>query len=128
MFWKKSRDKKYTATFVDQGYCFNAGEWTYPDSPLRGVYPRNEVYAGVRGWESFEPWLSRIENIDPNILWEIAETVPPEWYGSAVDELERLIEQLIARRSRIRELIEAFRDSSRNAFQKWEKQSSQVAS
>jgi len=128
VFWKKSRDKKYTATFVDQGYCFNAGEWNYPDSPLRGVYPRNEVYAGVRGWESFEPWLSRIENIDPNILWEIAETVPPEWYGSAVDELERLIEQLIARRSRIRELIEAFRDSSRNAFQKWEKQSSQVAS
>jgi len=128
MFWKKSRDKKYTATFVDQGYCFNAGEWTYPDSPLRGVYPRNEVYAGVRGWESFEPWLSRIENIDPNILCEIAETAPPEWYGSAVDELERLIEQLIARRSRIRELIEAFRDSSRNAFQKWEKQSSQVAS
>ena len=128
VFWKKSRDKKYTATFVDQGCCFNAGEWNYPDSPLRGVYPRNEVYAGVRGWESFEPWLSRIENIDPNILWEIAETVPPEWYGSAVDELERLIEQLIARRSRIRELIEAFRDSSRNAFQKWEKQSSQVAS
>lgn len=43
VFWKKSRDKKYTATFVDQGYCFNAGEWSYPDSPLRGVYPRNEV-------------------------------------------------------------------------------------
>ena len=128
VFWKKTRDKKYTATFVDQGYCFNAGEWNYPDSPLRGVYPRNEVYAGVRGWDSFEPWLSRIENIEPSILWEIAETVPPEWYGSTVDDLERLIEQLIARRSRVRELIEAFRDSSRNAFQKWEKQSSQVAS
>jgi len=128
VFWKRSRDKKYTATFVDQGYCFNAGEWTYPDSPLRGVYPRNEVYAGVRGWDSFEPWLSRIENIDPNILWEVAETVPPEWYGSAIDELERLIEQLIARRTRVRELIEAFRDSSRQAFQNWERQSSQVAS
>ena len=128
VFWKKTRDKKYTATFVDQGYCFNAGEWNYPDSPLRGVYPRNDVYAGVRGWASFEPWLSRIEEFDPNILWEIAETVPPEWYGSAVDDLERLIEQLIARRSRIRELIEAFRDSSRNAFQNWERQNSQVAS
>jgi len=128
VFWKKTRDKKYTATFVDQGYCFNAGEWNYPDSPLRGVYPRNEVYAGVRGWDSFEPWLSRIENIEPSILWEIAETVPPEWYGSTVDELERLVEQLIARRSRVRELIEGFRNSSRGAFQNWEKQSSQVAS
>jgi len=128
VFWKKTRDKKYTATFVDQGYCFNAGEWNYPDSPLRGVYPRNEVYAGVRGWDSFEPWLSRIENIEPSILWEIAETVPPEWYGSTVDELERLVEQLIARRSRVRELIDGFRNSSRGAFQNWEKQSSQVAS
>jgi hypothetical protein len=119
VFWKKSHDKKYTATFVDQGYCFNAGEWSYPDSPLRGVFPRNEVYAEVRGWESFEPWLSRIEKLDPGILWQIAETVPPEWYGSALDQLEILIEQLVARRSRVRELIEAFRKSSRDPFQNW---------
>jgi hypothetical protein len=42
------------------GYCFNAGEWNFSDAPLRGVYPRDEVYAGVRSWESFEPWPSRI--------------------------------------------------------------------
>ena len=89
VFWKRTRDKKYTATFVDQGYCFNAGEWNYPDSPLRGVFPRNEVYAEIYGWESFDPWLSRIENMDAGILWEITETVPPEWYGSALDELDR---------------------------------------
>jgi len=58
-FWKKGREKKFTASFVDQGYCFNAGEWTFPDSPLRGVYARNEVYVGVRGWESFQPWLGK---------------------------------------------------------------------
>lgn len=91
VFWKKIRDKKYTATFIDQGYCFNAGDWDFPDSPLRGVYPRNEVYAGVSGWESFEPWLSRIENFDPRVLWEIAEAVPPEWYGSSLTDMERLI-------------------------------------
>jgi len=128
VFWKKTRDKKYTATFVDQGYCFNAGEWSYPDSPLRGVYPRNEVYADVRGWESFEPWLSRIENIDPAILWEIAESVPPEWYGSAVDDLEHLIEGLIKRRTMVRDLIDMFRTSSREPFQNWEARTSQMAS
>jgi len=128
VFWKKTRDKKYTATFVDQGYCFNAGEWSYPDSPLRGVYPRNEVYADVRGWESFEPWLSRIENIDPAILWEIAESVPPEWYGSAVDDLEHLIERLIKRRTMVRDLIDMFRTSSREPFQNWEARTSQMAS
>jgi hypothetical protein len=119
VFWKRVRDKKYTATFIDQGYCFNAGEWTYPDSPLRGVYPRNEVYTEVRGWESFEPWLSKIESLDPQVLWEIAEAVPPEWYGSSLTDLERLLDQLIERRRKVRDLIENFRRSTREPFQNW---------
>ena len=45
---KPRRAKKYRAVFIDQGYCFNAGEWTFPDSPLRGVFARNQVYAKVR--------------------------------------------------------------------------------
>lgn len=127
VFWKKTRDKKYTASFVDQGYCFNAGEWNYPDSPLRGVYPRNEVYANVRGWESFDPWLSCIEKMEPHELWEIAEFVPPEWYGASVDELERLIEQLIARRERVRSLIDTFRQSTREPFQNWKEAAASVS-
>jgi hypothetical protein len=104
------------ATFIDQGYCFNAGDWDYPDSPLGGVYPRNEVYAGVNGWESFGPWLSRIENFDPRVLWELAEAVPPEWYGSSLTDMERLIEQLISRRSKVRELIDSFRNRRASRF------------
>jgi hypothetical protein len=50
-----SRSRRYDATFVDQGYCFNAGEWTFPDSPLRGAYANNCVYEGVTGWDAFEP-------------------------------------------------------------------------
>ena len=30
VFWKKTNERKYTATFIDQGYCFNAGEWNFP--------------------------------------------------------------------------------------------------
>ena len=67
-FWRKLRERKYTASFIDQGYCFNAGgSGRFPDYPLRGVYARNEVYGGVRGWESFEPWLSRVEQMDESI-------------------------------------------------------------
>ena len=50
---EKGRERKFTATFIDQGYCFNAGEWTFPDSPLRGVYGRNDVYREVKGMEEF---------------------------------------------------------------------------
>ncbi len=46
---------------IDNGFCFNAGEWNFPDAPLRGIYARHRVYEGVRGMEAFEPWLSRLE-------------------------------------------------------------------
>ncbi len=118
-FWRRPRERKYTAAFIDQGYCFNAGEWTFPDSPLRGVYPRNQAYEGVRGWESFEPWLSRIEEMDAERIGAAAEDVPKEWYGNDWDAMERLVEALVERRGRVRELIASFRDSSRQPFPNW---------
>jgi hypothetical protein len=119
VFERKPRERRYRAIFIDQGYCFNAGEWTFPDSPLRGVFPRNLVYAGAIGWESFEPWLARIEEFDAAKLWAIAEETPPEWYGGDVRTIEHLMEQMLVRRGRVRELIEAFRDSDRRPFPNW---------
>jgi hypothetical protein len=121
VFERKPRERKYRATFIDQGFCFNAGEWTFPDAPLRGVYQRNRVYERVTGWESFEPWLSRVEAMQAATLWEIAEAVPPEWYGGDTADIERLMEQMMRRQARVRELIGAFRDSDRAPFPMWEK-------
>lgn len=118
-FWRRSRERKYTATFIDQGYCFNAGEWTFPDYPLRGVYARNEVYAGVRGWQSFDPWLSRIEEMEEQVVRGLAEEIPQEWYGGEWIALEKLVGNLLARRRKVRGLIEAFRDSVRRPFPEW---------
>ena len=120
VFARSPGERMYRATFIDQGFCFNAGEWNFPDSPLRGVYARNRVYAGVTGWKSFEPWLSRIESMAAETLWATAGIVPPEWYGDMA-ALERLMEQLLARRGRVRELIASFRDSNREPFPLWEK-------
>ena len=119
VFERRTRERKYRATFIDQGFCFNAGEWSFPDTPLRGVYARNSVYTGVSGWPSFEPWLGRIEALDEARLWAIAEAVPPEWYGGDPGELEQLMATLLARRGRVRELVAAFRDSSREPFPNW---------
>ena len=119
VFERKARERKYRATFIDQGYCFNAGDWTFPDSPLRGVYARNSVYVGVTGWASFEPWLSRLEGLDETKLWTIAEAVPPEWYGGDPGEIERLMQKLMERRGRVRELIGGFRASNREPFPNW---------
>lgn len=119
VFERRARARRYRATFIDQGFCFNAGAWTFPDTPTRGVYARNHVYRGVLGWESFEPWLSRVETMDAGVLWEIAESVPPEWYGGDLGTIERLMEELLVRRRDVRRLIEAFRDSAREPFPMW---------
>ena len=119
VWWRRSRERRYTASFIDHGYCFNAAEWSFPDSPLRGAYPWNEVYAGVRGWESFEPALSRLEQMSESAVWRCAEVVPPEWYAADATALEKLLQTLLRRRARLRELIADFRQSSRQPFPNW---------
>ncbi len=119
VFWKMSTQRKYLASFIDHGYCFNAGDWNFPDYPLRGVFAKNEVYEAVKGWESFEPWLSRVEQFDGERIWKIAGEIPPAWYGGAWSELEGLIRNLVERQSKVRGFIEAFRLSPRRPFPQW---------
>ena len=119
VFERRPRERKYRAAFIDQGFCFNAGDWTFPDSALRGVFARNQVYRRVTGWDSFEPWLTKVEEFPASALWAIAEIVPPEWYGGDTAVLERLMETLLLRRGRVRELIGLFRDSDREPFPNW---------
>jgi hypothetical protein len=105
---------------IDQGFCFNAGEWNFPDAPLRGIYPRHRVYEQVTGIESFDPWLSRVERrLTRGVLGEIADGIPPEWYNDEYEKLGELLLRLDQRRGRIRELLVAARDSGRQPFPNW---------
>jgi hypothetical protein len=109
------RDKgtsRYRAEMIDQGFCFNAGEWNFPDAPLRGLYARHRVYESVRGIESFDPWLERVES-------KFSEEIPPEWCGSNRDALEGMAEQLLRRRKLVRELIVSAWKSSAQPFPNW---------
>jgi HipA-like kinase len=111
--------RRYKAVFIDQGFCFNAGEWNFPDAPLRGAYARQRVYQNVTSWESFEPALTRAEQLDVSELSRYADQVPEEWYEYDASGMKRLIETLYRRRHRIRDLISEFRKSSRNPFPNW---------
>ena|SRR6185437_2514372 len=106
------------AYMVDHGFCFNAGEWNFPDSPLRGLYCRTLVYASVIGWQSFRPWLERLEHLNEGALYAAGSEIPKEWYGKRED-LEQLLDRLLRRRSRVRELIWVTRNSPRTPFKNW---------
>jgi hypothetical protein len=102
------------------GLCFNAGEWNFPDAPLRGLYARNRVYEGVTGIESFAPWLERLEkHLTERALDEIIRPIPPEWYADDYDALLRLLEQLYRRRQRVPDLILEAKRCNRQPFPNW---------
>jgi hypothetical protein len=110
----------YSTLMIDQGFCFNAGEWNFPDAPLRGLYARNRVYEAITSMESFAPWLDRLEKqMTERALDEITKQIPPAWYDDDFDAVLRLSEQLLRRRPRVPELILAAKQSNRQPFPNW---------
>jgi hypothetical protein len=70
VFYLEPGRSRYRAVMIDQGFCFNAGEWNFPDAPLRGLYSRHSVYRHVTGIDSFEPWLQpRRGTLEPHPTW-----------------------------------------------------------
>jgi hypothetical protein len=65
----------------------------------------------VTGWESFEPLLIRIEEIEYTDLWRCAAQIPYEWY-----EHDGVVEMLYRRRSSVRNLVTEFRNSMGDRF------------
>ena len=117
---RESQDSPYQAIMIDQGFCFNAGEWNFPDAPLRGLYARNRVYQGVIGRESFEPWLERLNRVvNERVLASILQEIPPDWYNDDLDEVMRLAERLFERRNRVPELLLAAKNTTRQPFPNW---------
>jgi hypothetical protein len=122
VFSRRTRKQRYTATFIDQGYCFNGGEWTFPDNPLQGLYMHHQVYLGVTGWESFEPWLSRIGDMTISVITAAAEEIPECWYRGDSNGLSCLARTMQERSGKVRNLVAALRLSSGQPFPNWGKE------
>src|SRR5213078_1050474 len=49
VFCESEPGRGFRAHFIDFGFCFNAGEWNFPDTALRGIFVRKVVYQDVCG-------------------------------------------------------------------------------
>lgn len=111
----------FQAIMIDQGFCFDGGNWDFPDAPLRSLYSNRRVYHGVTGLESFEPWLYWLEEcLTYQAACNLAQEVPSEWYENDDGAWRQLIERLYKRRTRLRELIWAARKASPQVFPNWQ--------
>lgn len=113
------RGPGFVAVMIDHGFIFMAQQWSFRDLPQVGIYPRPWLYEGVAGYESFEPWLGRIRHCSPAVLDKAFRSIPPEWLNGDLEELERLLEELYQRRSRVPDLVRGAKQLARDPFPNW---------
>jgi len=95
----------FIAMMIDHGFVFNGPHWDFPDSASTGLYFRPLVYAKARGLDDFQPWLDRILEFPDVVIDDSLRELPPEWLNGDADELYRLLEKLMQRRSRVPDLL-----------------------
>jgi hypothetical protein len=107
------------AQMMDNGYVFDGPHWRLTDSPIQGLYFRPLVYRSVRGMADFEPWLERIRHFPEEVVDQAVKQIPPAWLEEDGDEFARLLDQLLARRKRVPDLIQACRTGRVDPFPSW---------
>ncbi len=98
VYWKRSQQKKFTVTFIDNGHCFGGPEWKLPASIIADCLPSAE--AG-------KYWLEKIDSLPPDLIFQLADEIPPEWYGSDSSGLCGMLAQLVVRQADLRRLLTA---------------------
>lgn len=120
VYSRRLGDTPFEARMIDQGFCFGECNWNFPDAPLRGVFSSRLVYESVRGMDSFEPWLTRIETeVTMPVLESALDEVPSDWYGYDRHLMEQMMERLYRRRTQVRDLVESTRKADESIFPNW---------
>ena len=119
VFARHSVDSSYRTTFVNLRGTFSGSKWSYADSSCSPAFSCKEVYQGVSGWASFEPFLTRLIETQPDQIWNFATEIPEAWYNGETSALEELVDQLVFRRTKISELVVTARRSDPSLFPGW---------
>lgn len=119
VFCRSVASPQYSAEFVGLGRFFCGARLGFSDDPRNGVYYQKAVYSRVTGWDSFDPVLSNLILTSPDDLYNATQELPLGWSHEYRNELDRLVESLLLRRSRIRQLITQTRDQIPGLFPNW---------
>lgn len=109
----------FFAQMIDHGFAFNGPHWQFQDSPLQGLYFRTAVYDQVRSLDSFQPWLDMVEGFPPEVIDLAWKQIPHEWVQEDEDALEEMLESLLKRRRKARDLLEDSKRQRAAAFPNW---------
>ena len=100
----------FVALMIDHGYLFNGPHWECMDAPMTGLYFRPMVYRGLRTFNDLQPWFDRVVHFPEGVIDDALRQVPPGWLAEDEEQIERVLENLLTRRSRVENLLrDAFR-------------------
>ena len=109
----------FFAQMIDHGFAFNGPHWQFQDFPTQGLYFRTAVYDEVRSLDSFQPWLSMIENFPVEVIDSAWKEIPRDWLNGDEPLLQALLEGLLRRRLRVAALIQEMQRTRAAAFANW---------
>jgi hypothetical protein len=113
------RKPGFVALMVDHGFAFNGPHWDFPESAITGLYARRVVYDSVKSLDDFEPWLTRAATCPDAVFDRALRQIPPDWVGDDGDALERMMERLRRRRTRVRDMLLDSREATGSPFPRW---------
>jgi len=109
----------WAAWMIDHGYVFDGPNWEFIDAPLAGLYYRPLYYEAVTGIADFEPWLDRIAHFPEHVVDEALRSIPEEWMQAEDTGIEKILERLLRRRSRLEPLVKGVRAAKSTVFPNW---------
>jgi hypothetical protein len=130
--WTSNTDKRQTVFLrdpvfrswsclaIDNGDCFSGSKWSFLECPVIGIYDHPSIYGHVTDMDSFEPWLSRIEQLNEDVFREAERGLPQDWLlGSDRKHLTELLDRLWSRRGQVRESIWSTIRTRPQVFPSW---------
>jgi hypothetical protein len=109
----------FFAQMIDHGFAFSGASWQFQDNPVQGLYFRTSVYDEVKSLDSFQPWLSMVENFPLEVIDSAWKEIPRTWLASDEDALLQVLELLVKRRRQVAALIEDMRRKRTSVFANW---------
>jgi hypothetical protein len=114
VFWKKCKDNRYSAMFIDNGHLFGGPAWDQLSACRR--ISSTEMNALSLDFSGIETTLTLFEQRIPQLLKEATSRIPTDWYQGDINLLH---DSLLIRLEKLRMLITGETEKHKNSFGWW---------